>query len=589
MSKQEIVDELQSWIADETFIPNRDRIDQYQTAFNTLKSESEKAQLEAFNEAKAEEDETEFEYKNEPEDARFEELLSIYHDKRKALDKQRREQEASNLSEKQALVSELQSLIQDEENIGKAYKRFNAIKQKWNEMGPVPNVQRRELQAEYSRLIELFYYNINIYRELQINDLKKNQELKQQITEKIALLEEEKSINQVDALIHQYLDEWDQVGPTFQEEWEKIRDDFKTAVSKVFDRIREHRKEVKGEHDGHFALKRELVSKVEEIYKKDLTEVRDVQSWTKEVIDIQKQWKKIGYAGRGKNDKVWHEFRQACDAYFAKRDVFLKESNAEFKNARDRKQVLIDKAKEIYEGEDHVMVANQLKGLQREWKIAGKLLPQEEYKLFREFRKYCDQFFNRKKKEEEAFIKEAKGNLASKEALLTKFADDLKAGIKEKGEAVISEWRSEWSAIGNVEHKLKIKIDKAFEEIIGKAYESLGISKKDLAKKRFESKLEMLASDDNADDALLEERNRIGQKIRETQTSLAQEEGKLDFFKFSNDSNPLKAELMNRIEAVNIEISELKSRKKQIDLTIKGKKKEVEESTNAAENEEDEG
>ena len=106
MSKQEIVDELQSWIADETFIPNRDRIDQYQTAFNTLKSESEKVQLEAFNEAKAEEDETEFEYKNEPEDARFEELLSIYHDKRKALDKQRREQEASNLSEKQALVSD---------------------------------------------------------------------------------------------------------------------------------------------------------------------------------------------------------------------------------------------------------------------------------------------------------------------------------------------------------------------------------------------------------------------------------------------------------------------------------------------------
>ena len=375
MSKQEIVDELQSWIADETFIPNRDRIDQYQTAFNTLKSESEKVQLEAFNEAKAEEDETEFEYKNEPEDARFEELLSIYHDKRKALDKQRREQEASNLSEKQALVSELQSLIQDEENIGKAYKRFNAIKQKWNEMGPVPNVQRRELQAEYSRLIELFYYNINIYRELQINDLKKNQELKQQITEKIALLEEEKSINQVDTLIHQYLDEWDQVGPTFQEEWEKIRDDFKTAVSKVFDRIREHRKEVKGEHDGHFALKRELVSKVEEISKKDLTEVRDVQSWTKEVIDIQKQWKKIGYAGRGKNDKVWHEFRQACDAYFAKRDVFLKESNAEFKNARDRKQVLIDKAKEIYEGEDHVMVANQQKDCRGNGKLQVSCFP----------------------------------------------------------------------------------------------------------------------------------------------------------------------------------------------------------------------
>jgi len=576
MSKQEIVDELQSWVADASFAPNRDRIEQFQADFNALKEESCKAQMAVFIQENEEAKEEDFEYKNEAEDARFEELLSIYHEKRKDIDKQRREQEAANLSEKKALISELQSLIQDEENIGKAYKRFNAIKQKWNEMGPVPNAERRDLQAEYSRLIELFYYNINIYRELQINDLKKNQELKEEIIEKIALLEQEKSINQVDFLIHQYLDEWDQIGPTFQEEWEKIRDSFKEAVSKVFDRIREHRKEVKDEHDGHFKLKKELVSKVEEIASKELSDVKDVQAWTKEVIGLQKQWKKIGYAGRGKNDKVWNEFRKACDAYFEKRDAFLKASNVEFEKAKAKKQSLIDKAKEIYQGEDRGAIANQLKGLQREWKTAGKLLPHEEYKLFKEFRKYCDEFFNRKKKEEEAFVKDAKENLKAKEQLLNKFGEALKVGIKEKGESAISEWRSEWSAIGNVEQKVKAKIDKTFEELIGKAYESLGISKQDLAKKRFESKLEMLASDDNAEEALVSERNRIGQKIREAQTNLAQEEGKLDFFKFSNDSNPLKAEVLKRMEAVNKEIAELKSRKKQLDLTIKGMKKEAE-------------
>jgi hypothetical protein len=582
MSKQEIVDELQSWVADASFAPNRDRIDQYQAGFNALKEETTKAQMASFMQEQEEAKEETFEYKNEAEDVRFEELLSIYHEKRKSIDKQRREQEAANLSEKKALISELQSLIQDEENIGKAYKRFNAIKQKWNEMGPVPNAERRDLQAEYSRLIELFYYNINIYRELQINDLKKNQEVKEEIIAKIALLEQEKSINQVDFLIHQYLDEWDQIGPTFQEEWEKIRDAFKEAVSKVFDRIREHRKEVKDEHEGHFKQKKELVEKAEEISLRDLTDVKEVQAWTKEIIDLQKQWKKTGYAGRGKNDKVWNEFRKACDAYFEKRDGFLKASNVEFEKAKVKKQSLIEKAKEIYEGDDRVAIANQLKGLQREWKTAGKLLPQEEYKLFKEFRKYCDDFFNRKKKEEEAFIKGAKENLKAKEDLLQKFSEALKANIKEKGEAVISEWRNEWSAVGNVEHKVKAKIDKAFEDVIGKAYESLGISKQDLAKKRFESKLEMLATDDNAEEALVSERNRIGQKIREVQPNLAQEEGKLDFFKFSNDSNPLKAEVLKRIEAVNKEIADLKSRKKQIDLTIKGMKKEAEKSDDAS-------
>ena len=475
MSKQEIVDELQGWIADESFAPNRDRIDQYNASYKALKEETLKAQLAAFINEREDAKEDEFDYKNEPEDIRFEELVSIYHDKRKALDKQRREKEATNLSEKKALIAELHSLIQDEENIGKAYKHFNAIKQKWNEMGPVPNAERRDLQAEYSRLIELFYYNINIYRELQINDLKKNQELKEEIIEKIALLEQEKSINQVDFLIHQYLDEWDKIGPTFQEEWDKIRDSFKEAVSKVFDRIREHRKEVKDEHEGHFKLKKEMVAKVEEISLRNLEDIKNVQSWTKEIIDLQKQWKKIGYAGRGKNDKVWNEFRKACDAYFANRDAFLKASNVEFEKAKAKKQSLIEKAKEIYKGDDRVAIANQLKGLQREWKTAGRVLPQEEYKLFKEFRKYCDDFFNRKKKEEEAFIKEAKENLKAKEALLTKFSESVKAGIKEKGEAIISEWRTEWSTIGNVEYKAKGKVENVFEDVIGKAYESLGL------------------------------------------------------------------------------------------------------------------
>ena len=91
MSKQEIVDELQGWIADESFAPNRDRIDQYNASYKALKEETLKAQLAAFINEREDAKEDEFDYKNEPEDIRFEELVSIYHDKRKALDKQRRE------------------------------------------------------------------------------------------------------------------------------------------------------------------------------------------------------------------------------------------------------------------------------------------------------------------------------------------------------------------------------------------------------------------------------------------------------------------------------------------------------------------
>lgn len=568
MSKQAIVEELQTWLTSETFSPDRERVQEIQNRYTALQQSEEEAALKSHLESGGVADE--FEWEETQEDKRFQELLGIYHDKRKQADQKRKQDEAGNLSEKKALITEMQTLIQDEENIGKAYKRFNAIKQKWNEIGPVPNEQRRELQAEYSRLIELFYYNINIYRELQINDLKKNLELKQGIIDKIKLLNDEKSVNQVDFLIHQYLDEWDQIGPTFQEEWDKIRESFKEEIGKVFERIREHRKVVKEEHQKNLDAKEALIGRVKSLADLEMNDPVEVQKRSKEIVNIQKEWKKLGFAGRGKNDKIWKNFRAACDAYFEKRDAFMAASNAELKTIKERKQAIIEKAKAIYQGEDHKQIADALKVLQQDWKRSGKLLPNEEFKLFKEFRSYCDAFFNRKKVEAEAAMKEAKENLEKKEAQLKKMVSSIESDLKKEGEDLIKAWQSEWALIGEVPFKLKDKLDQQFNDLVTKAYRALGVSKEALEAKQFDAKLEVLTQSKKADSALATERSAVLDKIKALQTTLAQEESKLDFFKFSKDNNPLKLELMNRINAVKEEILALKDQKKRLDLAIKG-------------------
>lgn len=568
MSKQAIVEELQTWLTSETFSPDRERVQEIQNRYTALQQSEEEAALKSHLESGDVAEE--FEWEETQEDKRFQELLGIYHDKRKQADQKRKQDEAGNLSEKKALITEMQTLIQDEENIGKAYKRFNAIKQKWNEIGPVPNEQRRELQAEYSRLIELFYYNINIYRELQINDLKKNLELKQGIIDKIKLLNDEKSVNQVDFLIHQYLDEWDQIGPTFQEEWDKIRESFKEEIGKVFERIREHRKVVKEEHQKNLDAKEALIGRVKSLADLEMNDPVEVQKRSKEIVNIQKEWKKLGFAGRGKNDKIWKNFRAACDAYFEKRDAFMAASNAELKTIKERKQAIIEKAKAIYQGEDHKQIADALKVLQQDWKRSGKLLPNEEFKLFKEFRSYCDAFFNRKKVEAEAAMKEAKENLEKKEAQLKKMVSSIESDLKKEGEDLIKAWQSEWALIGEVPFKLKDKLDQQFNDLVTKAYRALGVSKEALEAKQFDAKLEVLTQSKKADSALATERSAVLDKIKALQTTLAQEESKLDFFKFSKDNNPLKLELMNRINAVKEEILALKDQKKRLDLAIKG-------------------
>jgi hypothetical protein len=581
MSKQEIIDQFESFITQENFTPDREKFGEWKTAFDALKEVTKKEQQAAIVTEEGEEP-TPFEYKPTVEDSRFDELITIYMDQRKAFDRAKSAELENNFKEKQDLIEELASLIKDEENIGKAYSRFNAIKQKWNEIGPARPDKRRELQSEYSRLIEMFYYNINIYRELQQNDLKKNQELKLEIIEKIKGLKNEEAITQVDFLVHQYLDEWDEIGPTFKEEWEKIREQFKSSINEVFERIREHRKNVKDGHDANLALKQAIVDKAQEASSIDFSEMKAVQIATKELISLQKEWKKIGYAGRKGNDMIWKEFRAVCDDFFDKRGEYLSAANKKFGELKDKKKALIDKAKVIHQGEDNQQIANQLKALQREWKDLGQLLPQDEYKLFKEFRSYCDLFFNRKKEEAKAFEEELKQNLHAKEEMVVEFSKSFDKELKEKGDVLIAEWKKQWAQIGEVPTKFSSRIESSFNQLVSKAYSELDISKEDIIEKEFNNKVQILSNTDNAEPALSRERRSLQNQISESESAVRQLEDKLAFFKFSDDTNPLKKDLLDRIEAAKLNVDAWRKKRKQIDLMLKDIRRK-EEAESAAE------
>jgi len=588
MSKQEIIEQFESFINQENFAPDREKFNEWKTEFDKLKEDTLKEQQEVFNQKQdpEAEDKPVFDYQPTDEDSRFDELTSIYMEKRKAYDRAKSIELENNYKEKLALTEEMQALIKDEENIGRAYSRFNAIKQKWNEIGPARPDKRRELQSDYSRLIEQFYYNIKIYRELQNNDLKKNQELKMEIIEKIKLLKEEKAINQLDFLIHQYLDEWDEIGPTFKEEWEKIREQFKESVNEVFERIREHRKSVKDDHDANYAKKKEIVERAKATAQVDFGEMKVVQQATKDLINLQKEWKKIGYAGRKGNDSIWKEFRAICDEFFSKRAAYLDASNKEFAQLKEKKKALIEKAKEIHTETDATQVANQLKAMQRQWKDIGKLLPQDEYRLFKEFRSYCDAFFNRKKEEAKAFEKELKSNLHRKEELIMNFSKSLGSDLKEKGDVLIAEWKKEWAEVGEVPVKFASKLDSAFNQLVAKAYDELGISKADIVEKEFNNKVEILSNADNAEPALMRERTSLQNKIKEAESGVRQLEDKLDFFKYSDDTNPLKKELLDRISGAQTKVKAWRDKRKQIDLMLKDVRRKSSEEDEVTEAEE---
>ena len=89
--------------------------------------------------------------------------------------------ELENLKLKNNLIKELKELVENEENIGTAFNGYNSIQDTWKKIGDIPRDKRDNVQKDYSRLRELFFHNITIYKELKENDYKRNTQLKEKI------------------------------------------------------------------------------------------------------------------------------------------------------------------------------------------------------------------------------------------------------------------------------------------------------------------------------------------------------------------------------------------------------------------------
>jgi hypothetical protein len=146
-----------------------------------------------------------------------EEFYSIYgpfKEKQKALKAAIRNEEEENLKKKRVLINQLKEVINKEENIGAAFSAHKEINKKWKAVGDIPRSSRHDMQQEYSRLLEEFFYNINIYKEIKDYDFKKNYETKKSLVEQLKKLSDNENIKEVEANIKKLQNDWEYIGPT---------------------------------------------------------------------------------------------------------------------------------------------------------------------------------------------------------------------------------------------------------------------------------------------------------------------------------------------------------------------------------------
>jgi len=471
-------------------------------------------------------------------------------------------EEEKNLALKKEIIADFSKLIENEENLGKLFGTIKEIRERWNIIGAIPQDKHSKIQAEYSKLSEQFSYNIDIYKELQENDLKKNYSLKNQIIHQAKALLNEKNIKEVEKSLRKLQNEWDEVGPTFKEHWEKLKEDYWSTIKEIYAKIKVHYTDQKELQKENLVKKLALIERVKEIVSQEATEHKIWDKLTKELLEIQKEWKSIGHVPKDSNEKIWNDFRGLFDNFFDAKSTFYEARNDVFSKKKELKSKLIEKAEALSKSTDWKNSAGALKRLQEDWKKIGHAGQHAEQKLWKSFRAKCDAFF---KAREDHFAKmdvENEGNLKLKEALIEKIK-----GYKHKTDpkeviADLKAFSSEFAEIGNVPFKQKDSIYKAYKSTIDEHYNNLKMDEGEKEKILFEAKLDSLKASANPERLFEQEKEKIRNKINDIVKEVANYENNLGFFANSKGAEALLKGVNGNIEKGKTEIEKLKRRLK---------------------------
>ncbi len=500
------------------------------------------------------------------EDKRFKQLLDAFNQRVNDIRRQKAKEETANQEAKKALLEELKSLITDEENIGTAFKRFGDLQERWKSIGNVPQQAYRDLQNDYSHLRDEFFYHINIYKELRDHDLRKNTALKQALISDMESLAAKDTVKDLETLVKEYQEKWHMIGAVEHAEWESIRDRFKAATQQVYDKIHEYYKARRAEHETNLQAKQVLVEKVLQL---NLTlEGAAVKEWkelTEQVLELQNAWKHIGFATKKDNERIWKEFRNACNTFFDAKKAYFDKLKDQFKEARERKQALLEEAIALKDSTEWKRSADKLKVLQQQWKEAGSAGPRDENKLWTRFREACDHFFRSRKAAYAQLDAEQADNVKQKEDLLTELETFQLSGERSVDLAALKSFSQRWMDSGRVSPKHYEALNERYRAALDAHYGKIKMEGDERRKIQFRDHVETLKSAPDPKERIEKESKFIKRKIEEIEVEKRRMEDSMGMFSFKSANGvAMKKEIEEKIEKLGRDVERLRGQHKEL-------------------------
>ena len=476
-------------------------------------------------------------------EAGFKDLYNKYKKERAELNKQLEKEREQNLVLKEAVIADLKALLEKQEDVNATFPEFREIQNRWKAVGAVPAQNYRNINETYQLYVEQFYDMVKINRELRDLDFKKNLEAKEEFCKAAEELAESENVLEAFRELQKLHEQWKEYGPVAKEHREAIWERFKAATATINKKYQAHFEGIKEQQAENLAKKIALCEKVEEIAAREVEGSNQWNEFSKEIEELQKEWKNIGFASKKDNQKVYDRFRAACDQFYARKRDFYTDYKDSINSNLDKKIALCEAAEQLKSSTEWKKATDQFISLQKQWKEIGAVPRKKSELLWKRFRAACDEFFAERDKNAKP-ENDYYGNLKAKNRLIEEMKSYELKGDDSDFQA-LQEFQKRWQEIGFVPFKEKDNVAKAYKEAVS----------------RFPSNRPQRRTRGGRQ---LSEKEILIQKYNTLEQDIVTYENNIGFFSMSKSSEPLVKQMQERIAQSKAELAKLAEKIREI-------------------------
>ena len=559
-TKREVLERVKE-IAHGEETPRKDEVDYLKTAFYKLHIAEREAQLKEYIDGGG--DPEAYQITPDDEEEAFKAEMGIIKERRQQLFREQEAEKEENLKRKLDIIEKIKAMVTSPEEASKTYQEFKALQQEWRDIKAVPAERANELWRNYQLYVEQFYDLLKLNSEARELDFKKNLEAKTRLCEAAEKLADETDVISAFHQLQKLHQDYREIGPVSKELREEIWQRFKAASTVINKRHQQHFESLRAREEENLQKKTALCEKVEAIAAEENKGSADWEKHTQQIIEVQAEWKTIGFAPQKMNVKIFERFRAACDAFFARKAEHFKTMKDNFKENADKKRELIEKAKALQDSTDWRSTSDKLIALQKEWKTIGMVPKKLGDQLWEEFLGACNKFFEARNAAGAGQRGEERQNLEKKRDVIKRLNEVAEQGGDDVQEKV-QQLTDEYNRIGHVPFKEKDKLYEEYHAVLDRLYKELNVS---VAKRRltkFKDTLKQVA--ERGEGALENERARLMRQYDQLKQEAQTYENNIGFLSSSSKKgNSLIDEMNRKVQKLKDDMQLVKDKIKAID------------------------